>query len=111
MEAVADAGDPRATLALTMFAARAASGIAAAATALPRMDAVVFTGGIGEHAGRLRSAIVDQLGVLGVAPVSRDESGEDRSLSHMCDRPCILRIEAREDLVCERQTTALLRVG
>ncbi len=108
VEAAADDGDPRAVLALAMFAARAASGIAAAATALPRVDAIVFTGGIGEHAGRLRASIVDQLAVLGVGPVSSEESGEDRVLSHWDDGPRVLRIEAREDLVCARQTTELL---
>jgi acetate kinase len=109
VEAASDAGAPRAVLALAMFAARAASGIAAAATALPRIDAVVFTGGIGEHAGRLRGAIVDQLSVLGVGPVTAEETGADRILSHWDDGPRVLRIEAREDLVCARQATELLR--
>ena len=43
-------GDRPATLALTMFARRAAECIAASVTALPSVDAIVFTGGIGENA-------------------------------------------------------------
>ncbi len=35
------------------------------ATALGGIDAIVFTGGIGEHAGPVRDAIVAQLGFLG----------------------------------------------
>jgi len=54
---------------LTMFARRAAASIAAAATALPALDALVFTGGIGEHAERVRSSIVGRLGVIGVEPL------------------------------------------
>ena len=49
--------------------------------------------------------------VLGVGPVSGEESGEDRILSHWDDGPRVLRIEAREDLVCARQATELLGPG
>jgi acetate kinase len=107
VEVAADAGDPRAALAITMFVSRAAAGIGAAATALPRLDAVVFTGGIGEHAGRVRADIVAQLGVLGVAPVSPSESARDRILSAAGGEPAVLRVEAREDLICARQAEEL----
>ncbi len=68
----------------------------------------MFTGGIGEHAGRVRAAIVDRLGVLGLRPISAEESGEDRILG-----PAILRIEAREDLVVARavEATAVASTG
>src|ERR1035437_8339941 len=62
-------GDAPATLALRLFVRRAAECIAAAATALPRLDALVFTGGIGENAGSVRARIVDRLGAIGVGPV------------------------------------------
>ena len=51
-------GDGPATLALAIFVRRAAECIAAAATALPAVDAIVFTGGIGENAAGLRARIV-----------------------------------------------------
>ena len=79
-EAAADAGDDRARLALEMFIDRAAVGVGAASVALRRLDALVFTGGIGEHGGRVRAAIVERLAVLGFRPISLDESGEDRCL-------------------------------
>lgn len=108
LEAATDAGDPAARLAIEMFVERAAAGIAAAATALPRLDAVVFTGGIGEGAGRVRAAIVDRLAVLGIAPVDPDESGTDRIIGGGGDAPAVMRIEAREDLVAARAAVALL---
>ncbi len=46
-------GDGPATLALAMFARRPAECIAASVTALPALDAIVFTGGIGENAAGL----------------------------------------------------------
>lgn len=113
LEAAAAGGDERSRLALAMFADRAAAGIAAAATRLERLDALVFSGGIGENAGRLRAAIVGRLGVLGLDPISESETGRDRVLDpvegpepHVApgagDRPVTLRVEAREDLVAAR---------
>jgi acetate kinase len=108
LERVAD-GHRDARLALDMFAGRAAAGIAAAATSLERIDAVVFTGGIGEHAGPLRAGIVVRLGVLGVAPIDTTENGKDRVLG--AGPPAVVRVEAREDLVMARAATVLLAAG
>lgn len=111
LEAAAAGGDERSRLALEMFADRAAAGIAAAATRLDRLDALVFSGGIGENAGRLRAAIVGRLASLGLAPISELESGHDRLLAPLSPetdgtarggRPVALRVEAREDLVAAR---------
>lgn len=62
-----DAGDDRAQLALDVFVHRVRQGIAAMATSMGGIDALVFTGGIGEHAPTVRSAICDSLGFLGVS--------------------------------------------
>ncbi|HSL76708.1 MAG TPA: acetate kinase, partial [Candidatus Limnocylindrales bacterium] len=91
------AGDERSTLAIEMFVRRAAAGIAVAATALPGLDAIVFTGGIGENAGRVRQRITERLAALGVRPVADGEGGDDHVLD--AGRPAILRVHAREDLV------------
>lgn len=112
LQEAAEQGDERAALALRMFAERAAAGIAAIATALPRLDGLVLTGGIGEHAGPVRAAITERLGVVGVRPVAVDESGSDRILAPAADGPAsavpVLRIEAREDLVAARAALRLL---
>jgi acetate kinase len=110
LEAAAAQGDARARLALVMFADRAAAGIAAAASRLARLDAIVFSGGIGENAGGLRADIVARLAVLGLAPISESESGHDRVLRAVRGQPdgegpVTLRVEAREDLVAARQAT------
>jgi len=108
LEQAAAAGDQRATLAITLFVRRAAAGIAAAATALPRIDALVFTGGIGEHAGRVRAAVVGRLAPLRVPPIRADSGGQDGLLTAPGRRPAVLRIEAREDAMVARQAEALL---
>ena len=59
--------DPRARLALDVFAYRAAKEAGALTTALGGLDALVFTAGIGENAPEVRSNICDRLAWLGIA--------------------------------------------
>jgi acetate kinase len=103
-------GDERGRLALAMFVDRAAAGIAAAVTALPRLDAIVFTAGIGEHAGSIRAAIVKRLAAVGVGPISAAESGKDRVIRAASKKQgaAILRVEAREDVVAGRHAVRAL---
>jgi acetate kinase len=104
----ADEGNQRAALALEVFVRRAAEGIAAAATALPALDALVFTGGIGEHAADLRARIVARLAIVGVAPIAASDGGRDEILSAPSAPIAVLRIEAREDLVIGDEVAALI---
>ena len=96
------ADDPAATLAVAMFVDRAAAAIAAAATRLDRLDALVFTGGIGEHAAPVRRGIVRRLAVVGVSPIAATDVREDRILSRPGAAPAVVRVAAREDLVIAR---------
>jgi acetate kinase len=104
----ADEGDERAKLAIALFVRRAAAAIAAAATALPALDAVVFTGGIGEHAAGVRASIVERLRAVGVAPVATTATADAAIISAPGATPAVLRIEAREDLVAARHVEAAL---
>jgi acetate kinase len=102
-------GERRSILALEMFVRRAAAGIAAAATALPSLDALVFTGGIGEHAAEVRAEICGRLTQLGVPSVlSPAPEPRDATLSLPGAAVTVLRIEAREDLVIGREVAHLL---
>jgi acetate kinase len=97
------AGDAAAGLGVELFVRRAAEAVAAAATSLARLDALVFTGGIGEHAAPIRERIARRLGVLAIAgSVDGGLAGavdEDAVLTPAGARPAVLRIEAREDLI------------
>lgn len=68
--------DPRAREALDMFADRAAAAIAAQCATLGGLDALVFTGGIGEHSSGTRARICARLRWLGV------ELDEDANRRH-----------------------------
>jgi acetate kinase len=104
LEAEAD-GDGRSGLAIEMFVRRAAAGIAVAATALPAVDAIVFTGGIGENAAPVRERIVRRLTVLGVGAAEAERDG-DAVLA--AGPPAVLRVHAREDLVIAHAVADLL---
>jgi acetate kinase len=101
------AGDARATLAIELFVRRAAAAIAAAATTLPDLDAVVFTGGIGEHAASIRTRICARLASLGIAlPI--DGEATQGVLTKIGVKPAVLAVHSREDVVIAEAAAALL---
>lgn len=104
IEGRAAAGDPAAVLALDMFARRAAAAIGAAATSLPTLDAVVFTGGIGEHSAAVREGVTRRLGVIGIGPCA-DQADGDAVLSS--GPTAVLVVEAREDRVIAEEVARL----
>jgi acetate kinase len=58
-------GDARAALAIDVFTYRLAKAVLSLSAALERIDALVFTGGIGEHAAPIRAETLASLRVLG----------------------------------------------
>lgn len=102
----AEPTDQRAALAVEIFVRSVAAGIAAAATALPRLDAIVFTGGIGENAADIRARIVGGLASLGVPAVASAPTNQDAVLAP--GPISVLRIAAREDVIVAREVRRLL---
>jgi acetate kinase len=96
--------DADARLALDVYLHRLRSGIAAMAAAMDGLDALVFTGGVGEHAPAIRARAADGLGFLGLTV-----DGERNSVAHgdaaIGDRTLV--VTAREDLEIARQVRAL----
>jgi len=87
-------GDADAELALGVYVHRLRAGIAAMVASLGGLDALVFTGGVGERAARVRELACTGLEHLGVgAPGSTVR---------------VLTVRAREDLEIARQARALL---
>jgi acetate kinase len=71
----ADDGDEDAAAALEVYAYRVRKAIAAMAAAMGGLDALAFTGGVGENDARLRRAATEGLAFLGVA---LDEAANER---------------------------------
>ncbi len=90
-------GEVAAALAIEMFVRRAAAGIAASSTALPSVDAFVFTGGIGQHAVAVTDRICQRLHAVG--PIGSSTVDGDDHVDRSSTGAIVLRIAAREDLV------------
>jgi acetate kinase len=71
------AGDADAALAFDVTVHRLRKYVGAYAAVLGRLDALAFTGGIGERSPHVRAAVVDGLGVLGLLldPVANADGG------------------------------------
>ncbi len=67
MQQLRRSDDPRARFAIDQFTYRIVREIGSLAAALGGIDNLVFTGGIGEHDGELRAAVVDGCRWLGAA--------------------------------------------
>ena len=67
VQSAAADGNERARLALEVFVHRLAKAIAGMVVSLERLDALVFTGGIGEHSAQVRSLVLARLAFLGLA--------------------------------------------
>jgi acetate kinase len=114
LEEAAGAGDPGATLALDVFCYRVAKTVGALAVALGGLDALVFTGGIGENSPIVRAAVLDRLGVLGLhldaaanAALLRGEAGV---ISDRKDAAVALTVPTDEELLIAQETFALCAV-
>lgn len=66
MKTLLDSADDRAKLAVAMYCYRAARELGSLAAALGGVDALVFTGGVGENAAPVRAAICDSAAWLGL---------------------------------------------
>ena len=106
----ADAGDRDARLALDVYVHRLCASVAAMVASLGGLDALVFTGRIGERAPSIRELVGERLGWLGVALDSRANgtSHTEADISAPGARVSALVVEAREDLEIARQVRALV---
>ncbi|UVE16935.1 acetate kinase [Pseudomonas sp. LS44] len=67
LEQAREQGHAGATLAIEVFCYRLAKSLAAMSCALPQLDGLIFTGGIGENSPLIRSKTVAHLKLLGLA--------------------------------------------
>jgi acetate kinase len=100
--------DPRAREALHMFAERAAAAIATQCAALDGLDALVFTGGIGEHAGHTRQRISGHLRWLGVELEDARNAIHAPRISSDAARVQVFVIPTDEEAVIARASSELL---
>jgi acetate kinase len=103
--------NPRAKLALDVFCYRIAKSIASFSASLTSLDALIFTGGIGENSNFIRECIITQLSLLNFA-VSNEKNeacrfGQAGYINNENSRH-ILVIPTNEEWVIAEQTSQLL---
>jgi acetate kinase len=107
------AGVERSRLAFDVYVHRLRAGIASMAAAMNGLDALVFTGGVGENAPAVRSAAASGLRFLGVeidaglnsaADADKDVSGDGAAVRTLV-------VHAREDVEVAREVRRVLSEG
>jgi len=109
--AAADAGDDRSALAIDVYLHRLRALIAAMAAAMGGIDALAFTGGVGEGSATIRARACEGLEFLGLSLDSLRNAAddrEDRVLSPADATGSVLLVHSREDLEIAAQVRATL---
>ena len=105
----AGSGAPAALLAIEVYLHRLRREVAAMAAAMNGLDALVFTGGIGEHSSQVRAAAAAGLEFLGVTlDPDRNQANADAIISRDNSAPATLVVTAREDIEMARQARRAL---
>lgn len=106
-----DGGDDRAARAIEVFCYRLAKTILALGAALERIDAIVFTGGIGENSAPTRASVMTQLAVIGARldPEANAVNGrETHGRISRGEGPVCLVVPTNEELMIARETANLI---
>jgi acetate kinase len=110
VEGRARAGEPDAVLALAVYDRRLAAAVAGMLPALGGLDAVVFTGGVGEGSARTRAAAGLRLAPIGVSirPDANETGTGDRDIAPPDSAIRALVVHAREDVIIARAVRSVV---
>lgn len=109
MQVLLSSDEPTATEAVELFCYTLVRAIGSMAAALGGVDALVFTGGIGEHAAAIRARVCTELAWLGLDfDAAANEAGSDL-LSRPGSQLTVWVIPTNEELVIARHTLQLVQ--
>jgi acetate kinase len=108
MRRLLSSSDPRAAEAIDLFAFEVAKAVCAMALTLQGLECLVFTGGIGEHAAKVRALVCDRLRWLGVELDAR--ANDDGGLISLDSGSVEIRvIPTSEETTIARHVLAMVR--
>jgi acetate kinase len=112
LEEAAAQGKARATLALDVFVAEIRRHLGGMLIELGGVDAIVFTGGIGENSVNVRAGVCAGLEDLGIAidPALNARAKGEFRVSPEAGRVQIWTVPTNEELIVARQTKHLLEL-
>ena len=103
--------DARAAEAVALFCYQVKKWIGAFAAALGGLDTLVFAGGIGENAPKIRGRICDGLGFLGIELEEKRNAVNEGVISTAAGRVAVRVIHTDEELMIARTVCRVLDLG
>jgi len=111
MRTLEAADSPQAVEAIDYFVARIRRELGALAAVLGGIDALVFTGGIGENSSRVRGRVLQDMGWLGIEADEAANAAGSVLLSTAHSAVCVLRLATDEEGMIARHTRQLTRLS
>jgi acetate kinase len=113
IDAAAEAGNPRAKLAIEVYVSNVRHYLGAYLVELGGADVIVFTGGIGENRPAFRAAVCQNLEELGIVldPEANRTAKDETKVSAPQSRTQIWTIPTNEEIIVARQAAQLLSEG
>ncbi|HEY4139283.1 MAG TPA: acetate kinase, partial [Casimicrobiaceae bacterium] len=108
MRALLASAEPRARFAVELFCYRAVRELGSLVAALQGLDALVFTGGIGENAAPVRERIVSALPWLGLTLDPAANAANARRITRATSATSAYVIATNEELMIARHTRAAM---
>jgi acetate kinase len=108
VEREAARGNAVCVLALDVYVHVLSRVIGGLATSLDRLDALVFTGGVGEHSALIRSRVCSRLALFGL-PSTLGDAESDAVIADAEGGPAVVVVTAREDAQMARDSRSLLK--
>ena len=111
LEEAMEQGNEDAALAIDAFCYRVAKYVGSYVAAMTGVDAITFTGGIGENAGLVRGKVLSYLGYLGIKMDEKmnEKRGENFVLSTADSAVKVAVIPTNEELAICRETVELVK--
>jgi acetate kinase len=111
VEELERASEPSAQLALGVYCYRISREIGAMCAALGGLDAIVFSGGVGEGSALVRARVCDRLGFLGVqlSDERNASAAANAEIARADSRVRVVVVRAREDVIAARAVRGVLR--
>jgi acetate kinase len=111
MRALLASSEPRAKLAVDLYCYRIRRELGSLAAALGGLDALVFTGGIGENSAAIRARVMDDAAWLGI---ERDAAANDAGgplLTAATSRVAAYAVPTNEELMIATHTRNAIRAA
>ncbi|HYE80545.1 MAG TPA: acetate kinase [Clostridia bacterium] len=110
IEEAAEKGNARAKLALDVFVHKVKKYIGAYTAVMNGVDAVIFTAGLGENSGHIRSEVCKDMSFLGIVldEAKNNVRGKETDLSKAGSKVKVLLVPTNEELMIARDTKMLI---